>query len=122
MKKQKATNTLLIIVSLSIYIANYFFKKELISYNFPFIRNHLNDLLAAIVVMSYSGILLNFQNRNSIISPALTFGICSFCGIIWEYVAPFLNPTSVSDYIDILCYYCSGFIYCSIINIFVKEV
>ena len=102
MKKQFIANGSMLAFVCLVYIANFYFKQRSISMDYPFIRNHLNDLLAPISILAYSGILLNILKINSISSPAITLCICALCGIVWEYFSPLLNPQSVTDYID--CY------------------
>lgn len=121
MKREKRVNCLLIAISFMIYAINIWFKKQEISYRHLFIRNHLNDLIAPVVVLAFAGILLNYINKQSIGDFSLILLICAFCSFIWEYCALVLHPASTFDYIDIVCIFCGGIIYWSIYNILIKR-
>lgn len=116
MRKEKAANILIISVCMGIYILNYFFKKQDISYNYLFIRNHLNDVLASLIVLSYGSFLFNFLNMRSIHDVRLIFLICCFCSFVWEYAAKFLNPQSTSDWWDVVSIFAGGLLYWLIVH------
>ena len=116
MKKEKVTNILIISICMGIYVLNYFFKKQDISYSYPFIRNHLNDVLASLIVLSYGSFLFNFLNMHSIHDARRIFLICCFCSFVWEYAAKFLNPKSTSDWWDVACNFTGGLLYWLIVH------
>jgi hypothetical protein len=116
-KKYLITNILLLSFCTFVYSVNIWFKQQPLSEGFPFIRNHLNDTMAMVVVLSCTSITLNISKINNISSLKLIIHMCAFCGILWEFVAPLIKPNSVTDYWDILCYYIGGLIYYLIIKI-----
>ena len=73
---------------------------------------HLNDLIAGIVIVSWSNLVISFSNYafrfNTIIRIILLEFISCFS---WEIVAPILLPNSTRDIIDCACYMCGGLIY-----------
>ena len=100
------------ILCLVIFFANnLWFKKLDISYNYPFIRNHLNDTLATIFLLSCFTFVKSLRKHNVRISFVKILLICSLASILWEYAAIWLKPGSTFDYIDILCYFLGGLIY-----------
>lgn len=115
------TNLLLLVICLSIYTANIWFKKQGCSYAFPFVRNHLNDMLATQAFLSYAGCLLSFVGKRSIKKLRHILLVSSACSFVWEYCAKYLYPRSTFDYIDILCYFMGGLIYWIYANLFIKE-
>lgn len=116
MRLQRTVNCLLLAIIFVIYITVFYFKKQTISFDFLFIRNHLNDVLAPIALLSFFSLQLNIQQTSSITSAPLIFVICTFCSIIWEVITPLLNHHTTADYIDALSYYFGGFCYCALIN------
>lgn len=121
MKREFRTNLLLLVICLSVYAANIWFKKQGFSYDFPFIRNHLNDMLATQAFLSYAGCLLSFVGRRSISKLHHILMLSGTCSFVWEYCAQYLYPKSTFDYIDILCYFIGGLIYWIYANLFIKE-
>ena len=121
MKQEFRINLFLFVLCLSIYAANIWFKKLEISFNYPFIRNHLNDTLATQAFLSCAGCLLNCGKRHSVYRLRHVMLITCTCSFVWEYCAQYLNPKSTFDYIDILCYFLGGFIYWIYVKLFIKE-
>ena len=111
-KKTIVRYSAILIVCLAVFFTNnLWFKKLDISYDYPFIRNHLNDTLATIFLLSCMALIRTLQKRNSSVHFAEMLAICTVASIMWEYVAEFVKPDSTFDYIDILCYFAGGLIY-----------
>ena len=71
---------------------------------------YFNDILAPIFLLSYSNILLYVKGlRINQYTHIIAF--CVAVGLLWEFLAPLLNPASVSDWLDIVCYVIGGSIY-----------
>ncbi len=104
-----------------LYRVNMWFKQLSISYHYPFVRFHLNDMMAAVIVLSYGSLLLNLLGKHSISDWKLIVMICAGCSFVWEYCARFLYPASTSDWIDILSIFLGGAIYWLFTNIIIKE-
>jgi len=112
MSKNIVRYTAISIVCLAVFFTNnLWFKKLDISYDYPFIRNHLNDTLATVFLLSCLSLIRTLQKRSSSVHFAEMLAICTVASIMWEYVAEFVKPDSTFDYIDILCYFLGGFIY-----------
>lgn len=111
-KKVQRVNLIICAICFCVYTLNLFFKKTAISYNYQFIRNHLNDLIAIPAILSAVGIF-HISKASTFLDMVL---ICSFGSLIREYWAPTINPNSVSDYKDIICYFAGGLFYWLIIK------
>ena len=46
------------------------------------------------------------------------FAVGLLTGLFWEYVAPLLNPKSVSDPVDLMCYLAGTVLYYSIYKMY----
>lgn len=105
-------NGLIIISSMSIYVANRKFfipnLKGIIGYIFKY---YFNDLIAPIFFLAICSIILNWagyeMKKSKII---LLFGLMA--GIIWEYAIPLINKNSTTDFFDMICYLIGSMIYC----------
>lgn len=112
MRKQAIKCSIISISCLLVFFTNNLcFKKLDISYNYPFIRNHLNDTLATVFLFSCIALLRTLRKRRSYINFVTILAVCTVASIMWEYVAQFVKPESTFDYIDILCYFMGGAIY-----------
>jgi hypothetical protein len=88
----------LIFLNISYYHLNYFFS------------GYFDDLLAPILLFSYMNLVLSFINKK-IYSIKYLILIIILCSFVWEYLVIFIKPGSVSDPIDILCYFIGTLIY-----------
>lgn len=88
----------MIFSSVSFYQVNYFF------------LSYFNDLLAPILLFSYINLILSLI-KQQIYSLKYLIIIILLCSLVWEYLAIFLKPTSISDPIDILFYILGTLIY-----------
>lgn len=107
----KLTNFSLIVISLVFYGVNKFnrFLNYSIFYN-EIINNYLNDVLAGVVIVSFSNILLEKKNR--MLTSLFSIEIFTFCcGMFWEFIAPIYTMNSTSDFMDLFAYCLGGIIY-----------
>ena len=112
MRKRIIRYSIVAVLCLAVFfVNNLWFKKLDISYDYPFIRNHLNDTMATIFLLSCLSLMRLLQKRNSSVHFAEMLAICTAASIMWEYVAEFVKPDSTFDYIDILCYFLGGLLY-----------
>ena len=112
MRKRIIRYSIVAVLCLAVFfVNNLWFKKLDISYDYPFIRNHLNDTMATIFLLSCLSLMRLLQKRNSSVHFAEMLAICTVASIMWEYVAEFVKPDSTFDYIDILCYFLGGLLY-----------
>ena len=107
----------IIAVAFIIYIVNRLCKGYI---NIPvigyFCKCHLNDYLGGVIFPSYVNILLIRTHRNPITN-YLFIGIMMLCcGIIWEYIFPYLFDYSTSDILDVISYVLGGITYCFLIR------
>lgn len=71
---------------------------------------YFNDCLAMIFMLACSNVLLRIYNIRIIrLHETLLFAIA--CGMIWEFFAPVINSTSITDYFDFLAYISGAIIY-----------
>lgn len=75
-----------------------------------FCRCYLNDLVCPLFYLGYCQILLLWIGYE-IKSFRLCLLLGTISGLIWEYVAPFINSNAVSDPIDIICYFIGTNVY-----------
>lgn len=68
-----------------------------------FLQCYLNDLVCPFFFLGISQIMLIWINHE-IKNLKHYISIAILIGIIWEYVAPIINPKSVTDTFDICCY------------------
>ena len=87
-----------ILKSITKGIANYFF------------TGYFNDLICPLGFVAYTNILLFFINKKIDKFYHILF-FCFLCGIVWEFIAPLLKETSVTDPYDLLCYCIGGTLY-----------
>ena len=121
MKRERQINATVLIVCICIYFFIRWFRKIYTGNDFEYIRYHLSDTIAPIVVLSYSGYLLNMKKHRSIKRIDYILLLCLFCSFIWEFCARYLHPGSVSDWIDVCSIFGGGLVYWSIINLIKEE-
>ena len=104
-------NFYLVIISFSVYCLNQlFFKAQTNGWIHYLLQCHFNDVLAGLLLMSYSNFLLSIHEK-AITKLHQIILYCLLVGLFWEYVIPLIKTNSVSDPIDILCYIIGGMIY-----------
>lgn len=121
MKRAKAANWILLTVSLVVYFINTYMRKHQLLTNHLFLKNHFNDCLAMIVVMSIYCLIFYKSQTYTITKPYTVIRMCFLASIMWEYIAPLVNKNSVSDYVDCICYFLGGFIYCLLMQLFLNS-
>ena len=111
-------NVVLLFGSSLIYICNrLFFQKLARGSLLLFCKCYLNDLLFPLWYLSIANILLitaDFELKS--FTPVFAVGLLT--GLFWEYVAPLLNPKSVSDPVDLMCYLAGTVLYYSIYKMY----
>ena len=114
-------NIIIALLTVLMYFINNLYLKE----NSLGIINYLsicyiNDFLCPIFLFSYSNILLYFIHIKLVaLFPILA--ICAISSIIWEFCAPLIKPSSVTDLYDILSYLIGALFYYAIINCIIKK-
>ena len=111
MKNKK--DSIILLVCLIIYILNQFFLKKL---GILFFNNYLNDLIAVPLYFSLLNIISFYFRKKEITSFKVMFLITIGLAFLGEYVAIFLRKGSVTDYLDIACYFIGMVIYYELKN------
>ena len=76
---------------------------------------HLNDLVCPLFFLGYCQIWLSWAGYKAMdYRHMVIYGMAG--GFIWEYFAPFINPRSVSDLLDLACYFAGIHIYYAIVK------
>lgn len=99
-------NATILIVTFIVYLIN---QKILKLTNYTFFKCYFNDLLAPIILLSFSNFLLNLYNRT--IRGKNIYIFISICGIFWEVITPLFKKNSVSDILDFVMYILGASIY-----------
>lgn len=84
-------------------------------------RCYLNDLVCPLFFLGYCQVIFIWI-KNEIKSYSILLLIGMMAGVIWEYFAPVINPKSVTDPLDLLCYFLGINIYYAITFIWEKLV
>ncbi len=107
----------IIAVAFAIYIFNRLCKGYI---NIPLIgylcKCHLNDYIGGIIFPAYVNILLIQTNRKPVKSYSAIGTMMLCCGIVWEYIFPYLFAYSTSDILDVVSYILGGITYCFLIR------
>ena len=89
---------------------NLIFKKISTGILYYFFTGYFNDLLCPLFFVSYANIMLSFIQKEIVkLQHILLF--CFIAGLFWEFIAPLMKKTSVTDFFDLLCYCIGGFLY-----------
>ena len=96
-------NIIIFVIALSLYLFNNHFLHE-VNWFFMF---YFNDFLAIVVLLSFLNIVYPYKLTNLWLIVLVTI-LASF---VWEYVALFIKPGSIFDFVDIICYFGSMVIY-----------
>ena len=119
--KKRPLNIILIFIVAILYVVNNIWLKDLVSYNIRwFFVCYFNDLICPLLFLSYCNLLLLTTNREVTSLKAL-FLIGLAVGVIWEFGAPILKPTSTTDLMDIVCYLMGSILYWFILRLNIKE-
>ena len=118
--KKNQIDLFLFLITASLYFLNNFvFKEKSNGIAHYFFVCYFNDLICPLGFLAYVNILLFFINKKI----EKLYGIlifCFICGTVWEFVAPLLKESSVTDFYDILCYCIGGLMYWTIKRIFLR--
>lgn len=110
--KQKMDISILLFCLVT-YLLNQLFLKQI---GILFFNNYLNDLLAVPLYFSLINIISSYYLRKEITSLKTMFIITIGLSFLGEYVAIFLRNGSVTDYLDVVCYFVGMIIYYGLKN------
>lgn len=116
--KTRPINLVLILIVMFLYFCNNIFLKSnttgMVHY---FFISHFNDLICPLFFISYANILLiSIGKELRKLRWIMLFGLCS--GLVWEFWAPILKASSVTDILDLFFYLIGAFLYWCIINLY----
>lgn len=100
-------------ITLALCAAAYLLNQALLKgTSVPFFTNHLNDVLAGVIILAWSDMLARSGSREEafIRSPLGGTAIIAIASIAWEGVAPMFIRWSVGDPWDVLAYAVGGVI------------
>lgn len=101
---------ILVIVSILYLLNNRCIKSITTGMIHEFFVCYFNDLMAPMVMLSYSNILLDTANRR-ICKPISVILFCLAIGVVWEFFAPLVKKGAVCDPGDFVCYLIGGCFY-----------
>lgn len=105
---RKPINFILIFLIIALFqLNNHFLKGHTQGMLHEFLQCHFNDFMCPFWILGYSNFLLAFKGKEIRRLWAVEL-FCLVTGLVWEYVAPFLKESSVSDWKDLLCYLLGG--------------
>lgn len=104
-------NIIILIITIIAYVVN---QKILKLTNYIFFQYYFNDLLAPIIILSFSNYLLNLYNK--VIKGKNVYLFIIICGIFWEIITPLYKKNSVSDIVDFIMYIMGANIYMLIVK------
>ena len=109
-------NGLCIVISSCIYILNkLFFIKYTSGKINCFCRSYLNDIICPFFFLGICQIILRWAEHEINSYRGLLF-LGMGAGVVWEYIAPFINPKAVSDPCDLYCYFLGITVYYGVIR------
>ena len=109
-KRNKLEIFLVVATAIFYLLNNFVFKNISTGVVHYFLVCYFNDLICPIGFLAYVNIMLSFINKKlEKFYQILIF--CFICGVVWEFLAPLLKKSSVTDPYDLLCYCIGGKLY-----------
>lgn len=110
-KNYRFENFLIFLTCVLLFILNgsIFLNRNYSELNY-FFSSYLNDLMAPLLLFSYSNLFLLLINKK-LYSLKYLIIIILLCSFVWEYLVILFKPTSVTDPIDVLFYILGTLIY-----------
>lgn len=99
-------NVKIFVFAFIIYLINQIILKKTI---YTFFKYYFNDLLAPILLLSFSNFLLQFYNKE--LKGKNIYIFIGFCSIFWEFITPLYKKSSVCDILDIVMYLIGASLY-----------
>lgn len=108
MKMEYKRDIYILIACLVLYLLNQFFLKKM---GIIFFNNYFNDLIAVPLYFALINIVSIHLSNKEINSFKILFIITIILSLLGEYVSIFVRKGSVTDYLDIICYFVGMMIY-----------
>lgn len=109
-------NIAIFIIFFIFYLLNELILKSL---NNIFFTGYYNDILAPILLLSYSNFLLLKYNKYFIGAKSFIFIV--ICSFIWEFFAPLIKSDAIMDFLDFIAYLTGCFIYNIIFIFYIRK-
>ena len=125
MKRRLDRDAVIIVCVLILYSLNRFIFKTVV--NVPvvsyFLKCHFNDWLGGIFIVAYINVVLQHSRYKHVRIHTLLHAILinAFCGIVWEFIGPYVFHHGTSDCYDILAYIIGGITYIMLQRIIAKR-
>lgn len=114
-------NPFLMILVSGMYFLNHFvLKKSLRGMARLFCVCYLNDLMCPLLFFAYVNLLLLMVGKE-LNGCFKILAVSFYVGLVWEFLAPVVKPSSVTDFWDLACYMTGGLLYWALLNIWKKE-
>ncbi len=114
--KKRPINLILVIVVVCLYfINNTLIKPNTLGMVHIFFVSYFNDLMCPYFFLGYANMLLITCSRE-MATLKVIFIVGMTAGLTWEFIAPFLKKSSVTDPLDIVCYAISTVGYWAVLN------
>ena len=114
-------NAIILLFSVSLYLLNQSVIKNVFT-SVLFFHCYFNDLLAPVVVLSFSNLLLVIKRQRTITSFKQITGLCMFCAVCWEWLAIYIKPDSTFDLWDIVAYFIGASLYKGVLWAYERKV
>ena len=77
---------------------------------------YFNDAICPLFFLAYCNFLL-LTSRREITSLKVILIVITCSGFVWEFIGPFIKKSSVTDYMDLVCYVVGAIIYWSLLRL-----
>lgn len=89
---------------------NFYLKENSLGICRVFCQGYLNDFCAGIFILGFTNLLLSeYDVELKSLGQIVSFS--TSCAFVWEFFAPAIKATSVTDWLDILMYILGGACY-----------
>lgn len=113
---KRPVNIILIVSVIGAYLLNnLFLKKNSTGIIHYFFMCHFNDLICPLLFFSYINLLLLTVDKE--LTSLWKICLISICtSFVWEVWAPLVKKSSITDPIDVVCYFLGSIIYWNVLN------
>lgn len=117
--QKRPVNILLMIFVSGLYLANnLIIKPNSDGILHMFFCCYFNDLICPLFFFAYTNMLLLTVDKELTNFWAIC-GMGVVVSVAWEYGAPYLKPSSVSDPVDIVCYIAGSVLYWGLLKLYI---
>lgn len=110
-------NIIIFLICFLLYLINEVMLKKIRNI---FFTGYYNDMLAPILLLSYSNFLL--YRHKQLLLGTKSFAFILICSFVWEFLAPLIKENSVVDAFDFIAYIVGCGIYNIILIIYIKRI